>query len=174
MRFCPQGLSQAAHGPLIAAESLYARTAPQVVVAARLSTKQTWTVLRLKRPNHLGLRRNYQRIVAPWRSTKQVWTALQHNRPNYLGLRRDSQIDAAGRAGLWATLESARRGLAVVQHHDAITGTPCSGREGCTGVDQVLLHCLWLPLLDLSLPLLDLSLPFLISRCLCLNSPCLS
>ena len=43
--------------------------------------------------------------------------------------------DGRGRTRSRPTVD--QRGLATVQHHDAITGTPCSGKEGCTGVDQV-------------------------------------
>ena len=51
---------------------------------------------------------------------------------------RGARLDSNVRSELWKRLDDARRQAAIVQHHDAITGTMCSAREGCAGVDQVI------------------------------------
>ena len=59
-----------------------------------------------------------------------------HAAEGLFALRRPQ--DTATQQKLWDLLETARRNAGVVQHHDAITGTPCSSQEGCSGVDQVM------------------------------------
>jgi hypothetical protein len=109
-----KGLSQAAHGPL------RARSHCRFVLTLIHFIPDS---IRYLVP--LFVKRQCDRTLGPLLAAESLFA------------RTAGRLNASAAAGLWAALESARRGLAIVQHHDAITGTPCSGREGCTGVDQV-------------------------------------
>eukprot|EP00039_Didymoeca_costata_P011753 m.166415 g.166415 ORF g.166415 m.166415 type:complete len:1037 (+) comp15278_c0_seq5:70-3180(+) len=82
-------------------------------------TAGAWSGYFTSRPKLKGLS---QAAHGPLRAAEQLY-ALRGPQP------QDAQ--------LWGMLEEARRGLGIVQHHDAITGTPCSSQEGSACNNQV-------------------------------------